>query len=367
MNKEIILKLYEKYKSSSQILNSDDMLKKHNSFFPGIWSGISFKNINTKKIIFGLNCGIIFFEDRVNILFKKNGSTSFKYDEDFFLRFVFYESSGILSVNFFNIELKDIELSDFDLNVIRDLYLFDSNFKKSELLKKKSLDKKKELLNQKKMIKSKNDLIKLIDKNEDGKLDFIEGGDDFVKLLKNHQTKIIEIDRNYIQKFVKVSNYLKSKKENLQKIYSKLLETKKGNELEKLIDIIKFEIHSYNLILFNSINLINSIVEDDMITFYDIYEKFDKLNMFNSNWEDEVSKKLDEVNLNIVNLINDLNRVGSDIVNSIYDLSYITEESTKQITSKLDDIDSTLKFGNLINIIQTYQTYKINQNTKSLK
>ena len=80
-----------------------------------------------------------------------------------------------------------------------------------------------------------------------------------------------------------------------------------------------------------------------------------------------ISKKLDEVNLNIVNLINDLNRVGSDIVNSIYDLSYITEESTKQITSKLDDIDSTLKFGNLINIIQTYQTYKINQNTKSLK
>ena len=113
--------------------------------------------------------------------------------------------------------------------------------------------------------------------------------------------------------------------------------------------------------------MINSLVEDDMITFYDIYEKFDKLNMFTSNWENQVTEKLDEVNLNLVELMKELRDVGDRIVGSIDNLSYITEESTRQLTSKMNEIDSTLKVGNLINVIQTYQMYKVNKNTKSLR
>jgi hypothetical protein len=32
-----------------------------------------------------------------------------------------------------------------------------------------------------------------------------------------------------------------------------------------------------------------------MITFYEIYETFDQLGVFNSNWENEVSNKLSEI------------------------------------------------------------------------
>ena len=35
---------------------------------------------------------------------------------------------------------------------------------------------------------------------------------DFENIVKKNQDKIIEIDRNYIQKFIKISVYLKSKK-----------------------------------------------------------------------------------------------------------------------------------------------------------
>ena len=96
-------------------------------------------------------------------------------------------------------------------------------------------------------------------------------------------------------------------------------------------------------------------------------EKFDKLNMFTSNWENQVTEKLDEVNLNLVELMKELRDVGDRIVGSIDNLSYITEESTRQLTSKMEEIDSTLKAGNLINVIQTYQMYKVNKSTKSLK
>ena len=212
-----------------------------------------------------------------------------------------------------------------------------------------------------------NNVLVDLDKDNNGQLDFIEGGDDYLPLLKKHQSKIIEIDRTYIQQFIKVSNYLTQKKQNLQVIFERLKDSVNQSQLDELGEILKQEIHTYNIILLNSLHMINSLVEDDMITFYDIYEKFDKLNMFTSNWENQVTEKLDEVNLNLVELMKELRDVGDRIVGSIDNLSYITEESTRQLTSKMEEIDSTLKVGNLINVIQTYQMYKVNKNTKSLR
>ena len=133
-------------------------------------------------------------------------------------------------------------------------------------------------------------------------------------------------------------------------------------------------IHSYNLLLINSLNLIVSLIEDDQITFYDIYEKFDKLNIFNSNWENDMSHKLtnlnkgiSELNSNIKGLMFEIRDMGDKIVNSIDDLSYITEESTRMLDNRLGEIDSSIKTNNLLTLISTYQTYKINKNTKSLR
>jgi len=222
-------------------------------------------------------------------------------------------------------------------------------------------------LNLKSFKENSSDILLELDKDNNGQLDFIEGGDDYLPLLKKHQSKIVEIDRTYIQQFIKVSNYLTQKKQNLQVIFERLKDSVNQSQLDELGEILKQEIHTYNIILLNSLHMINSLVEDDMITFYDIYEKFDKLNMFTSNWENQVTEKLDEVNLNLVELMKELRDVGDRIVGSIDNLSYITEESTRQLTSKMEEIDSTLKVGNLINVIQTYQMYKVNKNTKSLR
>lgn len=213
----------------------------------------------------------------------------------------------------------------------------------------------------------RNNVLVDLDKDNNGQLDFIEGGDDFLTLLKKHQSEIIEIDRIYIQQFIKVSNYLSQKKQNLQVIFERLKDSVNQSQLDELGEILKQEIHTYNLILLTSLHMINSLVEDDMITFYDIYEKFDKVNMFTSNWENQVTEKLDEVNLNLVELMKELRDFGDRIVGSINNLSYITEQSTRQLSSKMEEIDSTLKVGNLISVINTYQMYKINKNTKSLR
>ena len=49
--------------------------------------------------------------------------------------------------------------------------------------------------------------------------------------------------------------------------------------------------------------MITSLIKDDLITFYEIHESFDKLNMFNSNWEKEVSQKLTKIDYSLKDLI----------------------------------------------------------------
>lgn len=61
----------------------------------------------------------------------------------------------------------------------------------------------------------------------------------------------------------------------------------------------------------------------------------------------------------------EIRSMGNQISDSIGELNYITEESNKQLTNQLSEIDSTLKVGNLISVINTYQNYKTNRRLNS--
>lgn len=217
----------------------------------------------------------------------------------------------------------------------------------------------------------KNKIITQFDKDSNGLIDVIEDKNEFVKLLTNHQNLVIEkskeFNQNYTHQFIKVGNYLNDKKKNLQLIFDYIKNVEKVSDFNEYVDILENDIHSYNLLLFNSLNLIVSLIEDDQLTFYDIYEKFDKMNIFNSNWEIEISQKLTTLNSNIKGLMHEIRDMGNKITNSIEDLSYVTEESTRLLDNRLGDIDSSIKTNNLLTLINTYQTYKINKNTKRLQ
>ena len=59
------------------------------------------------------------------------------------------------------------------------------------------------------------------------------------------------------------------------------------------------------------------------------------------------------------------------IINSIDKLTYTTSSSIESLSynvqSELQSINSSIKFNNLLTGIQSYQMYKINLNTKSLR
>lgn len=210
--------------------------------------------------------------------------------------------------------------------------------------------------------------IKLLDKDNNGIIDVIEGNDDFMFLFKKHQKKIIEVDKKYIQHFVKLSNYLKTKRENIQNIFKILKKSSDLTDMEFLLGFLKNQIHTNDLLLFHSFNMITSVVEDDLITFYEIYESFDKLNMFNSNWENEVSEELMNIGEGLNDLMYSIESMERNIVGELKHLSYVTQEGfsnlNQSVTRELQSINSTLKFNNLLTGISTYQVYKINKQTK---
>lgn len=214
------------------------------------------------------------------------------------------------------------------------------------------------------------------DSNNNGVIELIDG-ESFKKLLHKNQQKIIDIDKNYIQNFVKISIYLNTKRENTQKIFVTIKDTKNIAELNELVGLLKNQIHAFELLVFHSINLITSLVESDLITFYEIYECFDQLGVFNSNWQNEVSNKLTNIEVGISNIgerIRDLmysiHQMEINIIESLGNLSYVTEESFKElnvsVNKQLSSIDSSIKFNTLLTVIQTYQMYKVNQNTKRI-
>lgn len=251
-----------------------------------------------------------------------------------------------------------------------------------ELIEKVRSIYKKELDD---IIKEQNDLqndldniFKKFDKDSNGVIDLIEDNNEFNLLLKKHQKSIIEkgkeFNQNYTHQFIKVGNCIKQKRNNLQLIFDCVKQVQNQKDLGEYVEILEGEIHSYNLLLINSLNLIVSLIEDDQITFYDIYEKLDKLNIYNSNWENEISQKLttinkgiSELNSNIREVMYEVRDMGNKIVSSIEDLSYITQESSKMLDNRLEEIDSSIKTNNLLTLINTYQTYQINKNTKSLR
>jgi len=216
------------------------------------------------------------------------------------------------------------------------------------------------------------------DKDNNGILDIIEDKDIFDKILKENQSIIIkkekEFQQKYTHQFVKVGNYINTKTENLRLLFNCINKIQNSKDLETYVSILEKDIYSYNLLLFNSLNLVTTLVNDDRITFYKLYEKFDKINIYNSNYENQLLNKLtslnnniSELNSNINTLMIEINDMGDRIIDSIDNLSYVTKETNTILDNQLKKLNSSIHTNNLLSVINLYQNSRIRKNIISLK
>jgi len=344
---------------------------------PNYHSHTSIKNRNTGLLI---QCEKNFSSLKFHISTKKrkNGSEEILsdnenldlFDYDMFLYYPVFLKEGksydFIENGDYDNYLKKLDQRIFNISSIELDFLHLVNKKISDLLssvrqeqesKKNEFEKKQDSLDKKKI-----NLISILDKDGNGEVDLVDD-ENYNKILVNNQKNIIEIDKNYIQKFVKISIYLKTKRSNIQKIFDSIKKTKNDTELNELVNLLKNQIHTYDLLVFHSISMITSLVDSDLITFYQIYECFDQLGVFNSNWENEVSDKLTNIGNGIKDLMYSIYQMESKIVNSIGKLTYITQSSYNNlnlsINSQLRNINSSLDYSNYMTKIQNYKMFNI--------
>ena len=483
------VKLYAKYKNESWILSPSQCLEKSNSWF----GNEKFKlemvkyELKSNRILFGLKSGVFFlsneypkdrprWQEPCNVLLvseKKTGKVapfirkesiqSYFTSNDFKKNsreddFTFY--LGLASAS----EHKGIiTLTNAELTFLKELKK--NLLNESEIVENLNVkEEKNRVAEEEKRIKSSESKFTLkikatiqeFDANNNGELDIIEdGGEDFMKILQKNQSKIIEVDKSYIQKFIKISNYLNDQKCNAQKIFDQIKKYKLGDassnigaesddalldeaahivvkhqlastsliqrklrvgynragrmidqleeagivgpfegskarkvfaysstrgmratelddqNLEHLSTILKNQIQEYHLLLVHSLSMLTAVTKNDLILFYDIYETFDRLNVFDSNWQKELSNQLTGINDNISNLISHVESMENNLLDGLNQLSYTNQKSfdslKTSISKELDSIDSSIGFNSLLTGISTYQLYKINKNTKSIK
>ena len=217
---------------------------------------------------------------------------------------------------------------------------------------------------------------KEFDKNNDGKLDLLEANI-FSDVLNKNQKLIIDKNPDYVHKFIKLSKHIKSKSQNLQLFFERTQEFISENdellvqESVDEIDFFKGLVNSYNLTVFHAVNMVASFVEGDLFVFYEIYETFDELNVFNSNWENEVAGKLSNIEDKLDTIISSIRIMEARIVNKLDGLQSSIENSfeslERSVNKQLETTNSMLGFNNLLTAVQTYQMYKINKNTRSLR
>jgi hypothetical protein len=384
--KRIIMSFFDKHKNNPLILDEINLQEKAKGFWgEGLLKDL-LKYIATKniKIIKSIDDLIIFTENKfyvrqthfenLNIginynAFKLVGNTKRYFElssSELVLNFRF--DSHWIRKPYKNSDEILLELTEIILSAKRALIKEKERLEQEQIELKKKIEKEIETERIKMLKQNQSLILSDLDKNNDGKIDLVENG--FNKLLSKNQKVILEIDKNYIHKFVKISNYIKTKQQNTQKIFESIRDTSSQEELEERINLLKNQIHSYELLVFHSINMIGALLSQDLISFYEIYESFDKLGIFNSNWENEVSEKLTNIGSKLDDLMYSIYNMEQNIVSELNNLSYITQESfedlNRSVTSQLREVESSINTNNLLTGIQAYQLYKINKNTKGL-
>ena len=215
------------------------------------------------------------------------------------------------------------------------------------------------------------EVVKQLDKDGNNTLDLAESEDSFMGLLKSQQKKILEYEKtegkDFTNKFVKLSNFLKQKREHMQNLFSQFKQIKSLEVLDNAENLIKSDMYMYNLLLLDSLHMISSFVDDDRISFNIIFEKFDALNVWNTNFQNQMLNKLDLLNDNIERLrgdISEMNHNSNMIIDKLQDLSHISEENNRVLDKQLENINSSIKANTVLNAINTYQNYTTNKRLK---
>lgn len=147
---------------------------------------------------------------------------------------------------------------------------------------------------------------------------------------------------------------------------------KAESAIKSLIEYFRREIFIYQNEVSLGFVMVYSLTNNDLVTFYEIYNTFDKQRVFDSQFQKETSKNMEELktginelNANIKTLISKFDNINDELTYQFSQLNSSLVLYQSKIIDGLKSVNSKLAFNNMLTGIQTYQLYKINKNTKA--
>lgn len=100
-------------------------------------------------------------------------------------------------------------------------------------------------------------------------------------------------------------------------------------------------------------------LEDRKIRYFELYEAFEKMGVFDSTWEKNVLLKLESIDIRLAT-------IGGKMIELNRNFKALADASGN-IVSELQSINNSLITNNVLTAITAYQTWRINRNTKYLE
>jgi len=149
--------------------------------------------------------------------------------------------------------------------------------------------------------------------------------------------KQVNIGKEHIQDLVKLNEYLVTKRRSIEKQLSLIANLKLDNINVKtsFVDdssegnMIRIKpkielVYKQNKYLENlhdiSVRMVNFLLDGNLVMFYSIFNQFEKLGIFNKEWENQLVQTMKNVDRNLIKVIDEIGFMESSISSSIYDL-----------------------------------------------
>ena len=178
----------------------------------------------------------------------------------------------------------------------------------------------------------------------------------FTKLLENNESLIYNKNNDYLLKFVKLDSFLNTKRKSLINIHKEIIKTEDEVFIFNTIPVLINQIEYYNQLLLLSINMIVALKNSKMIIFFKIYETFDQIGVFDSNWEKSLLNKMDELNMSIKDLVNQIQEMEIRLNQKIEDLGFEIQRNIDEMKeSVIDEISNISNGSAILPLINTFQ------------
>lgn len=151
--------------------------------------------------------------------------------------------------------------------------------------------------------------------------------DSFSIHLDKNQYAIANFDKKWIHDLVKIKSYLQSANTSIKNNFKQTLEEDDLEYFKQMQAEVINQVEAYDKVYGNALILIDSIIESNHVLSYEIYEIFDKLGFFESNWEQRLIQKIDD-------LADSIEETNTNTINEKFDL--ITNTNISKMTKGTD-------------------------------